>query len=91
VITDYFPMKETIDLSKYRLDRVMYGSDFPNIPYEWDRELKVLGQSNLNKEQLDQILYKTAIAFFNPLKKSWPCGPGQSTMALPIVRLNVTQ
>jgi len=34
VITDYFPMKETIDLSRYRLDRVMYGSDFPNIPYE---------------------------------------------------------
>jgi len=65
VITDYFPMKETIDLSKYRLDRVMYGSDFPNIPYEWDRELKVLDQSNLNKEQLDQILYKTAIEFFN--------------------------
>ncbi|MBU8911150.1 MAG: amidohydrolase [Desulfobacterales bacterium] len=65
VITDYFPMKETIDLSIYRLDRVMYGSDFPNIPYEWDRELKVLAQSNLYKEQLDQIIYKTAIEFFN--------------------------
>lgn len=65
VITDYFSMKEAIDLSIYRLDRIMYGSDFPNVPYEWDRKLKVLAQSNLYKEQLDQILYKTAIEFFN--------------------------
>ncbi len=72
VIADYFPMKEKIDLSKYRMDRVMYGSDFPNIPYEWDRELKVLAQSKLSKEQLDQILYKNAAIFFNlPQRESF--------------------
>ena len=65
VLTDYFPMKEKIELSRYRMDRVMYGSDFPNIPYEWDRELKILAQSRLSKNQLDHILFKNAAGFFN--------------------------
>ncbi|RPJ74049.1 MAG: amidohydrolase, partial [Desulfobacteraceae bacterium] len=42
VLTGYFPLAEKIDLKSYRLERVMYGSDFPNIPYAWDRELKWL-------------------------------------------------
>ena len=25
-------------------DRILFGTDFPNIPYEWDRELGVLVQ-----------------------------------------------
>lgn len=65
VISDYFPMKEKIDLSRYRLDRIMYGSDFPNIPYAWDRELKVLAASGLEQHRLDGILYKNAAKFFN--------------------------
>ncbi|MCP4671198.1 MAG: amidohydrolase family protein, partial [Desulfobacula sp.] len=65
VLTDYFPMKEKIKLSQYRMDRVMYGSDFPNIPYEWDRELKVLARSSLSKSQLNHILFKNAADFFN--------------------------
>ncbi len=65
VLTDYFPIKERIDLKRYRLDRVMYGSDFPSIPYAWDRELKKLSGSGLSWDDLEWILWKSAAHFFN--------------------------
>lgn len=64
VITDYFPIKK-IDLAKYRADRVMYGSDFPNIPYAWDRELKELVRRKLPDDILPKILHQNAEFFFN--------------------------
>ncbi|MEZ4603255.1 MAG: amidohydrolase family protein [Desulfobacterales bacterium] len=54
VLADYFPTgqnDERIDLTRYRSDRVMYGSDFPNIPYNWDRELKALTTAGLSPER----------------------------------------
>jgi predicted TIM-barrel fold metal-dependent hydrolase len=68
VLTDYFPLDNKIELKNYRYDRVMYGSDFPNIPYAWDRELKWLDQSSLPHENLDWILHKSAEQFFNILE-----------------------
>ncbi len=65
VLTDYFPMETGIDLSAYRIDRIMYGSDFPNIPYAWDRELLWLKDAGLPQKALDQILYKNAVEFFD--------------------------
>lgn len=65
VLTDYFPAHTRAPLSRFPLDRVMYGSDFPNIPYAWDRELKFLSGSGLNPEDLDHLLFKTAARFFN--------------------------
>lgn len=64
VITDYFPAHGLPDLASFPSDRVMYGSDFPNIPYEWDRELKVLANSGLAPERLDRILFRNAAQFF---------------------------
>ena len=58
-------MDNKIGLEHYRADRVMYGSDFPNIPYAWDRELKWLNQSSLTLENLEPILYKNAEIFFD--------------------------
>jgi len=65
VLTGYFPIKEMIDLKSYRLDRIMYGSDFPNIPYAWDRELKWLSESGLSFDDLEWILKKSASHFFD--------------------------
>ncbi|MFC1822512.1 amidohydrolase family protein [Thermodesulfobacteriota bacterium] len=65
VLTDYFRIKETVDLDRYRLDRIMYGSDFPNIPYAWDRELKRLEVSGLSYDALEWILKKSATTFFS--------------------------
>ncbi len=64
-ITDYFQLEEKVDLSHYRSDRIMYGSDFPNIPYAWDRELKVLKEENISRDALEKILFKNASDFFD--------------------------
>ena len=52
----YFPGLELPDLRTMRLDRILYGSDFPNIPYAWDREIKQILQLGLNEKQLSQVL-----------------------------------
>jgi len=64
VLADYFPMAEKIDLSHYRSDRVLYGSDFPNIPYAWDRELKTLLEAGLTDDVLENICRKNAADLF---------------------------
>ncbi|MBL7203903.1 MAG: amidohydrolase family protein [Desulfobacteraceae bacterium] len=65
VLADYFPLKESIELDSFRVDRIMYGSDFPNIPYSWDRELKYLKASNLSRENMEWILHKSAAGFLD--------------------------
>jgi predicted TIM-barrel fold metal-dependent hydrolase len=65
VLTDYFQIEEAIKIDRLRLDRIMYGSDFPNIPYAWDRELKWLSASGLSPKDLEWILEKSARNFFN--------------------------
>lgn len=65
VLTDYFPMAEAVDLNHYRLERVMYGSDFPNIPYAWDRELKRLESAGLPGGDLCQVLHRSAARFYD--------------------------
>ncbi|MCG8614937.1 MAG: amidohydrolase [Desulfobacterales bacterium] len=64
VLTDYFPETARGDFSDYRLDRVMYGSDYPNIPYAWDRELIWLSRAGLSADDLDQVAYRSAEGFF---------------------------
>jgi uncharacterized protein len=63
-IADYFPITGAIDLGCYRSDRIMYGSDFPNIPYAWDRELKILKAADLPIDVMDKVLNQNAIDFF---------------------------
>lgn len=64
-LTDYFSIAEIIDLREYRSDRIMYGSDFPNIPYAWDRELKELNSADISRETLGKLSFKNATDFFN--------------------------
>ena len=64
MLADYFPVHEPVELTAYRADRILYGTDFPNIPYAWDRELKWLMNSGLPEEKLEWILGKSAMDFF---------------------------
>ena len=64
VLADYFPIDEVIALDRFRLERIMYGSDFPNIPYAWDRELKWLSASGLAHDELAWVLNQSAGNFF---------------------------
>lgn len=62
---DYLPVPKPIPpLGEFRLDRVMYGTDFPHLPYAWDRELKMLVQQGLPGPALERILGANAIEFF---------------------------
>ncbi|MBF0260158.1 MAG: amidohydrolase [Desulfamplus sp.] len=63
-ITDYLPFESLPDLDLMRSDRIMYGSDFPNIPFAWDRELKTLANSNLSDDKLKKISWENAANFF---------------------------
>jgi uncharacterized protein len=64
-LADYFPMLERVDLTGYRMDRLIYGSDFPNIPFAWDRELKQLQEIGLADGGLERILKLNAASFFD--------------------------
>lgn len=64
-LTDYLPLEQLPDIATIREDRIMYGSDFPNIPFAWDRELKVLAGSGLSHELLQKIVRKNAAEFFS--------------------------
>lgn len=45
-------------------DRILYGSDFPNVPYEWERELEVLAALPLDDAARAAILGGTAARLF---------------------------
>ena len=64
VLADYFPLPDRVPLENYRADRIMYGSDFPNIPYAWDRELRLLTAWNLPRERLERLLSANAAELF---------------------------
>jgi predicted TIM-barrel fold metal-dependent hydrolase len=64
-LTDYLPNNEPFPLHEMRVDRIMYGSDFPNIPFAWDRELKWIREARLPDKSLELILGKNAIDFFS--------------------------
>jgi uncharacterized protein len=64
-LADYFPGQDPPALGDMRPDRIMYGSDFPSIPYAWDREINTLLRTVLAEETLERVLSKNAIDFFS--------------------------
>ena len=60
----YLPMDYFPDLANLRADRIIYGTDFPNLPYAWDRELKELVAQNLSDNTLERILGLNAVEFY---------------------------
>jgi uncharacterized protein len=64
-LTDYLVPGIRVPIHEMRPDRIMYGSDFPNIPYAWDRELKWLERAGLSQEVLELVLHGNAMVFFD--------------------------
>ena len=56
-LSNYLP-GEAPDIRDWPLDRIMYGTDFPNLPYAWDRELKLIADYDLEPEQLKALLFR---------------------------------
>jgi predicted TIM-barrel fold metal-dependent hydrolase len=65
VLCDYLPGIDVPPLDTFRQDRVMFGTDFPNIPFAWDRELKTLAGFDLPDDFLEAVLHKNARALFS--------------------------
>jgi predicted TIM-barrel fold metal-dependent hydrolase len=63
-LADYLPFENVPDLAKIRPDRLIFGSDFPNLPYAWDRELKRIARLNLTAERLKKLLGQNAAEFY---------------------------
>jgi predicted TIM-barrel fold metal-dependent hydrolase len=67
-VTDYFPGYSPPPLHDMRIDRIMYGTDFPNIPYAWDHEIKRIQKLNLPEASLERLMGKNAMDFFSITK-----------------------
>ncbi len=63
-VADYFPGTVPIRLLKARPERILYGTDFPNLPYAWDREITKLAALDLPEEHLSMLLSGNARALF---------------------------
>jgi hypothetical protein len=61
----YLPMDFFPDLTELRADRIIFGTDFPNLPYAWDREIRALIALNLPNAVLEKILGKNAMEFYS--------------------------
>lgn len=54
-LAEYFPERPALEFLERWGDRLLYGSDFPNLPYAWDRELVRLARLGLAPETLAAI------------------------------------
>ncbi|NOY94324.1 MAG: amidohydrolase [Deltaproteobacteria bacterium] len=63
-IAGYLPGADAEPLTSYRPERLIYGSDFPNLPYAWDRELGIARDAGLDEQALTAFLGGNARALF---------------------------
>jgi predicted TIM-barrel fold metal-dependent hydrolase len=63
-LSDYLPFGDIPNLAEMRADRIIFGSDFPSLPYAWDREIKQVGRLNLTPERLSRLLGQNAVEFY---------------------------
>lgn len=64
-LANYLPNLEPPQLLDFRADRIMFGTDFPNIPYAWDREIRSLESIQLPVEFLKNLLELNASEFLS--------------------------
>lgn len=67
VVADYFPIPFPERLVRVRASRILYGTDFPNLPYAWDREVKKLEGLKLPEADLAAVLGGNARRLFAPV------------------------
>jgi hypothetical protein len=63
-IGGYFQAPPPASLFTGMAARLLYGSDFPNLPYAWDRELETVLRAQLPPETERALLYDNAARLF---------------------------
>lgn len=64
-ISGYFKYGPDLEMLRRNPRRILYGTDFPNLPYEWDRELKIIRGLKLPEEDEAAILGGNAARLFS--------------------------
>lgn len=64
MLADYFDVPRQERLLRTRPGRILYGTDFPNIPYAWDREVSRLIDHRLPEDELALLLGGSARDLF---------------------------
>lgn len=76
-LADYFDIDSPRWMLDVRPERVLYGSDFPNLPYAWDRELQRIKAAKLDPERLSALLSESAASLFGIARRV--VVPGQNS------------
>lgn len=63
-LAEFFAERPPTGLLARRADRLLFGTDFPNLPFAWDRELKAVLATDLSAAQRDAILWQNAERLF---------------------------
>lgn len=63
-LADYLPAPPPLNLLRQRPERILYGTDFPNLPYAWDREIKKIIALKLPESDLAALLGGNALDLF---------------------------
>lgn len=64
VLAGYFDIDDPASVVRSRPERMLYGTDFPNLPYAWDRELLRLLRMGLSDRDLERVLSSNAKELF---------------------------
>lgn len=64
VFAGYFAFEVDRTILTRRAGRLLYGTDFPNLPYAWDREILRLAKAGLTRAQAEQIFSGNARRLF---------------------------
>jgi uncharacterized protein len=64
VMAGFFHAEDPVELLRVRPERLLYGTDFPNLPYAWDRELLRILEHALAPDTLERLLGRTAQEFY---------------------------
>ena len=64
-LADYFPVSPPRRLLDVRPERILFGTDFPNLPYAWDREVKQVLGLGLPEAQLALLLGENARSLYD--------------------------
>jgi len=64
MLAKFFPVEVKREWLSSYADRILYGTDYPHIPYQVERELLNLLEMGLHEGELELILYKNATRLF---------------------------
>lgn len=63
-ITGYFPYQPDIDIVRRNPSRILYGTDYPNLPYPWNRELQAVRAMKMPPADEALVLGGNALRLF---------------------------